>query len=143
MRLCAENLTAWHSIFYTDLPTFIFGIGIYDGDRCLDWDSTASLCKQWGVPTVPLLWRGVWDEAKVRAVWTGRGSFPTFEAKKDKDQPNFPEDFVACEAEGYVIRCVNTFDHKDFAHNCAKFVRPHHVKTDSHWLERFVENKLR
>ncbi len=37
-RICGENVFAWHSIFYIDLPTYFFVYGIYDGDLCLSWD---------------------------------------------------------------------------------------------------------
>ena len=139
-RICAENLTAWHSIFYTELPTYLFVIGIYEGDHCFNWDDTVDFCKEWKLTTVPVLWRGIWDEDVIRKLWTGKGMFPTFESKKTGFF--FPEDFQPCPAEGYVVRLADSFYYDDFQKSVAKWVRPHHVTTDEHWLERFIPNHL-
>ena len=37
-RICGENVFAWHSVFYTELPTYFFVYGIYEGEKCLSWD---------------------------------------------------------------------------------------------------------
>jgi hypothetical protein len=133
-RICAENLTAWHSVFYTDLPTYLFVIGIYDNQTCLSWDDTLALVKHLNLITVPVLYRGIWDEETIKGLWTGKGRFPTFEAKNDN--PKFPGDFVPCDAEGYVVRLANAFQYEDFHKSVGKFVRSSHVKGNAHWADR-------
>lgn len=133
-RVCGENLTAYHSIFYTELPMLLFVIGIYKDDLCLSWDDTIQLCNSWHLTTVPVIYQGIWDEEKIRSLWTGKGKFPTFEDEKMKKP---------CAAEGYVVRLASEFKYDDFQRSVAKMVRPHHVTSDSHWLEHFVPNKLR
>ena len=45
--------------------------------------------------------------------------------------------------EGYVIRNINAFHFDDFQKNVAKWVRPHHVQTDAHWMHsEIVLNQL-
>ncbi|MCC0176341.1 hypothetical protein I4641_05040 [Waterburya agarophytonicola K14] len=40
--------------------------------------------------------------------------------------------------EGFVVRKMEQFRYNDFALNMPKWVRPHHVKTDEHWMYREV-----
>jgi hypothetical protein len=143
-RVCGENMFAWHSIFYTELPGYLLGFGIYDNQNmCISWDDVVYMCEDLGIPTVPVLYRGVWDEEKIREVWTGRGTFPTF-ASKVEDAPEYPKDFEPCEAEGYVVRLARAFHYEEFRDSCAKYVRPHHVTTSEFWMQRPVlPNKLR
>ena len=133
-KIFGENLFAFHSIFYTDLPSYFLVFGIYDeNNMCLSWDDTEELCKMLGLHTVPVLYRGVWDAEKVRTLWTGKGTFPTFGTQISN--PTFPDDFVESDAEGYVARLVDSFHYDAFRQNCAKYVRPNHVTTSSHWME--------
>ncbi len=71
LRICGENLYARHSIAYQALESYFPVFGIYDGEKCLSWDETESWCELLALPTVPLLYRGKWDEKKVKACWTG------------------------------------------------------------------------
>ena len=135
-RVCGENLYACHSIFYTDLPSYFMVYGIYDGGRCLPWDEVEEFCELLHLETVPVLYRGLWDEQKMRGLWQGRGRHPTYEIKPGILNPKFPDDFTSTEAEGYVVRLVDGFPYSDFSLCCAKYVRENHVKTDQHWLER-------
>lgn len=141
-RICGENVFAYHSIFYTDLPSYFLVYGIYDEkNNCLPWDETVQVCDMLGLSTVPVLYMGEWDDS-LRGLWTGKGTFPTFESKKN--QPVFPDDFEPCGAEGYVVRLACGFPYDAFEASVAKFVRPHHVKTDEHWMKRKpVPNLLR
>jgi hypothetical protein len=144
-RVCGENLFAWHSILYTELSNYFFVFGIYDDDNCLlSWRVTEELCGDLGLHTVPVLWRGVWNEEYVRdSLWKGEGHFPTFASKVDSDHlPAYPEDFESCEAEGYVVRRARSFMYDDFQTCCAKYVRPKHVTTDSNWMTRQVVKNL-
>lgn len=141
-RVCGENLYAYHSVFYTDLPTYFIMYGIYDEcNSCLSWEQTESVCEMLGLMTVPVIFKGQWDAA-LRKLWTGNGAFPTFESKET--HPTYTDDFTPCEAEGYVVRLADGFGYNEFQASCAKFVRPHHVKTDEHWMKRKpVPNLLR
>jgi len=146
-RICGENVFAWHSIFYTELPSYFLVFGIYDEeDVCLSWSMTEDFCQEIGLETVPCLWRGIWNENLVRDLWDGRGCFPTFASKIDPAErvPKFPEDFEPCEAEGYVVRAAGPFYYDEFSTKVAKYVRPHHVTTDQNWMTReMVRNLLK
>lgn len=142
-RICGENVYAWHSILYTELPSYFFVFGVYDENNfCLSWPQIEELCELLKLTTVPVIYRGVWDEKAIRDLWQGKGAFPTFGTKKDR--PTFPEDFEPCEAEGYVVRLANSFHYSNFRTSCAKYVRPNHVQTDENWMLRPVfPNKLK
>lgn len=137
-RICGENVYAYHSIFYTELPSYFLVYGVYDGDRCLSWADTEEICSLLGLHTVPVIYKGLWDEKTVRELWTGTGAYPTYEGKDGFGllRPKFPDDFSPCVAEGYVVRIADHFQYADFAKSVAKYVRANHVKTDSHWMER-------
>lgn len=141
-RVCGENLFAYHSIFYTDLPSYFLVFGIYDeSNKCLSWDDTEELCKELGLHTVPVLYRGIWDDKNVKSLWTGKGTFPTFTTQIQN--PTFPDDFIESGAEGYVARIVDSFHYDDFRQNCAKYVRPNHVQTSTHWMDGpIIQNLL-
>ncbi len=144
-RICGENLFAWHSIFYTELPSYFFVFGVYDdSNRCLSWADTRQFCREFGLETVPTIWEGVWDEALVKDLWNGQGRFPTFASKIDPatHTPQFPADFQPCEAEGYVVRIADQFHYTDFSTKVAKYVRPKHVQTASNWMNRPVVRNL-
>ena len=133
-RVCGENLYAWHSIFYTNLPTYFLVFGIYDEEnRCLSWSSVEEFCSLLGLFTVPVIYKGMWDETHVRGLWNGVGAFPTFAS---------PDQTEKCKAEGYVVREEGSFPYEEFALHCAKYVREHHVQTDSHWMEKAVVPNL-
>lgn len=136
-RVCGENVFAWHSIFYTELPTYFFVYGIYDQDNnCVSWDQVVELCELLGLHTVPVIYRGIWDENLVRESWKGIGKFPTFGTKVE--YPKVPDDFTPCEAEGYVVRLADSFPYDQFRNCCAKMVRENHVQTSTNWLSRMV-----
>ena len=137
-RICGENVYAWHSILYTDLPSHFLVFGIYDAENnCLPWDDVLDWCDMLGLMPVPTLYRGEWDEKKIRSMWTGKGTFPTFEATDPEIQfPKFPDDFKSCVAEGYVVRLVDGFSYKDHINSTGKYVRPHHVQTSQQWMLR-------
>lgn len=127
IRVCGENAFARHSIAYNALPSFFMVFGIYENSTCLSWDETVDWCSLLGLHHAPVLYRGVWDEAKVRSCWTGRSAAS-------------PGD----EQEGYVVRVARRFDMVDFGTSVAKYVRPNHVQTSDHWMHAAViPNKLR
>lgn len=123
-RLCGENVYAEHSIFYDDLESYFFGFSIWnDRNVALSWDDTLAKFAEWGVTPVRELYRGVYDEARIKALWD--------ESKRSK-------------MEGYVIRVVEEIPYDDFGIYVAKFVRKGHVQTDEHWRTKaIVPNKLK
>lgn len=138
-KICGENVFAWHSIFYTDLPTYFFVFAIVnEQNQCLSWQEVEEWCCILKLHTVPVIYRGIWDEKKVRSLWQGQGAFPTYQVTRDLEMPKFPEDFAPCEAEGYVARLASSFHIKTFSQNVAKMVRKNHVQTDQNWMLRPV-----
>ncbi|GAA3374346.1 hypothetical protein GCM10020367_37890 [Streptomyces sannanensis] len=120
-RVCGENLYARHSIAYEQLESWFYGFSVWDGDdRCLDWDRTVRFLRRLGIPVPPVLWRGVFDERALRVL------------KLDPARQ-----------EGYVVRTAEGFRREEFGRRVAKWVRPGHVQTDTHWMHAaVVENGL-
>jgi len=118
-RVCGENVYARHSIFYDALTTYFYAFAIFQADTCLSWDDTAEWAALIGVEMVPVLYRGTWNEAAVKACWREQSTFGS-------------------EQEGYVVRNAASFPFSDFWKNAAKYVRPHHVATDQHWMYQAV-----
>ena len=117
-RVCGENLAAKHSIFYDTLPSPFLAFAVYDeSNRCLGWDEMAARAEALGIPTVPVLFRGGYDERLVRDCQIGRSSFGS------------------AEQEGYVVRLVSDIGWDQHEHSFAKYVRRCHVQTDEHWME--------
>ncbi|WP_329529043.1 RNA ligase family protein [Streptomyces sp. NBC_01462] len=117
-RVCGENLYARHSIAYTELDSWFYGFSVWDGERCLGWDRTVRFLRRLGVPVPRVLWRGVLDERAVRALRVLR--------------------LDPARQEGYVVRTVEGFGHEEFGRRVAKWVRPGHVRTDTHWMHAEV-----
>lgn len=120
-RVCGENLYAKHSIAYEDLPSYFMVFSIWNEKNiALSWDDTVEWSKMLGLKTVPVIWRGEWDEKAVRALVHG-------------------------DTEGYVVRNVDRFHYDDFKDNVAKFVRSDHIQPDDkHWRsQQVVPNKLK
>lgn len=122
-RVCGENMFARHSIPYEELESFFYGFSVWDGEHCLDWDRTVAFLRDLGIPVPPVLWRGVFDaraEKTLRALKLDTGR-----------------------QEGYVVRPADGFGAADFRCLVAKWVRPGHVQTDTHWMHAaVVENGL-
>ncbi len=123
-RLCGENLYAEHSIPYTDLDSYFYGFSVWDANNiALGWDDTVNFLNQIGVTPVRVLYRGVYDEAKIKTLWS--------ESKHSV-------------MEGYVIRTVDEIPYEKFGDLVAKFVRKGHVTTDEHWMTKaIVPNTLK
>ncbi|MFD0024339.1 RNA ligase family protein [Streptomyces sp. NPDC058382] len=122
-RICGENVFARHSIPYDELAGHFYGFSVWDGDTCLAWDETVAFLRDLGIPTPPVLWRGVFDaraERTLRALRLDTGR-----------------------QEGYVVRPAGEFPAAAFGRRVAKWVRPGHVRTDTHWMHAaVVENTL-
>ena len=123
-RICGENMFAKHSIYYTELTTYFYTFAIFRNDICLSWNETVEWCALLSLETVPVFYRGKWDEKTVRACWTGKSAFGP-------------------EQEGYVVRNAGRFEFDRFRDNTAKYVRPGHVTSEEHWMKKeVVPNRL-
>jgi RNA ligase-like protein len=124
-EIVGENLYARHSIGYEALPSYFVMFGaIYLDSVCVDWRSVEVLADRLKIPTVPVLYRGRWDEDDVKACWTGVSRF-------------------GGEQEGYVVRYADAFGVHLFSKAVMKYVRANHVQTDEHWLRKpVVKNGL-
>jgi len=126
-RICGENLYATHTIHYKDLPSFFLVFAVYDAQNiCLSWPDTKAFAASIGLACVPVLYEGLYTEAAVRACFTGTSVFG------------------ASKQEGYVLRLHDRILWQFHALSFAKYVRPNHVQTDEHWLQRpVIPNELR
>jgi hypothetical protein len=130
-RVCGESLYALHSIPYHELPSYYVVFGVHNGAHFLSWDDTIAFCKSVLDPldnaplmTPPVLYRGLWNEKKVKDCFSGRSAFGGAQ-------------------EGYVVRRSDAFGQQDFGQCIAKYVRPNHIQTDRHWmLKPVVKNEL-
>jgi ATP-dependent RNA circularization protein (DNA/RNA ligase family) len=122
-RVCGENLYALHSLAYESLESYFYGFSVWNGDVCLSWDETLEWFELFGITSVPVLYRGTWNEAVLR---------------------DLAEKFDTEKNEGYVVRLADSFKFEDFRMSVAKWVRAGHVQTDEHWSHKaVVPNKLR
>ena len=126
-KICGENVSAVHSIKYTELPSYFLVFSIWEKEVAYSWDETVLYSQLLGLDTVPVLWRGTWDKDKCHEV------IKSLDLTKQ---------------EGIVIRPAGTFEWK-FIDNpwwspLGKWVRKGHVTTDEHWMNKPVEwNGLR
>lgn len=112
-RICGENLWAEHSISYSDLPSYFMAFSVWNElNVCQSWDDTVLYCSVLGLEAVPVLYDGIYDEKKIRAI--------------EKDL-NWESD------EGYVVRLADAYPYSQFKNSIAKFVRKGHVQTARHW----------
>lgn len=126
-RLCGENLFAQHSIPYDALPSYFTLFSVWDEhNNCLSWDDTEAVAQMLGIHTVPVLYKGPWNEKKIVAVFDGKSKYS-----------------LGGPAEGYVVRNAAGFAFSSFDRNIAKFVRSGHVQTGDHWMQKkVIPNKL-
>ena len=124
-RICGENLFAQHSIHYNNLTSYFLAFSIWDENNiCLNWDDTVDFLSEWELCHVPILYRGIWDEEKIKKCFTGNSEYG--------------------EQEGYVVRLVESFKYEDFSKCVAKFVRKNHVQTNDHWMHsEVIKNELK
>ena len=122
-RLCGENLYARHSIAYENLSSYFYLFAIWNQDNyCLGWAETQEWAEILGLELPKVLYQGLWDITKIKAIADNL-------------------DLDIC--EGFVVRNIEQFHFDNFAQNMAKWVRPHHVQSDQHWMyQEVVPNKL-
>jgi hypothetical protein len=113
-RVCGENLYARHSIAYDDLPHHFMGFSVWNEmNERLAWDETLEWFELFGVTPVPVLYRGIYDEKTIRALWD--------DSKRDS-------------TEGYVMTVADRITYGEFRRFTAKFVRKNHIQTIKHWM---------
>jgi len=130
-RICGENLYARHSVEYNDLKSYFYCFSIWDDKNyCLSWDDTVEFCELLNIVTVPIIAQStLWDERT-----------PGMIKEYILDVMNRDGKLH----EGYVVRNADKFHYDDFGSNVAKFVRPNHVTTDTHWMHsEVIPNKLK
>lgn len=121
-RVVGENLYAKHSIGYNDLLTWFEVFAIFDeNDVALSWTETEKWCDLLSLSTVPVLWKGLWNGAKMHL----------FDVGLNLDTQ-----------EGYVVRIDERLAHSNWCHWVGKWVRKGHVQTDQHWSKSWIPNQL-
>jgi hypothetical protein len=126
-RVCGENLYAKHSIQYRNLPSYFLVFAIYnEKNECLSWDETVEFARLLELDAVPVLYRGVYDEGRIKACFTGQSAF------------------TGSQQEGYVIRLASAIPWRRHRFSLGKFVRASHMQTVHGWMHRaVVVNELR
>jgi hypothetical protein len=121
-KICGENLFATHSLHYTNLLSYFMVFSIWDeNDNCLSWDDTVTFAKFLNLETVPVLWRGIYNEDFIK---------------------NFKINIEI--QEGFIIRVADSFPFKNFEKSVAKWVRKGHVETEDHWMyKKMIPNELK
>ncbi len=120
-RLCGENLFAEHSIHYDNLKSYFYLFGVWELDICLSWDFTVEVANKLGIVHVPVLYEGKFDELVLKAL----------PATLTENQ------------EGFVVRVKENIYPSGWNTCIAKWVRPNHVQTDEHWMNKpVVKNGL-
>lgn len=125
-----ENLFGEHSIHYDALTSYFYMFAVLDSNEMTwySWDDVVLMADTLKVPTVPVLWRGGFDdeielEAKVNELMLEPSAFG-----KTK--------------EGIVMRIVDEFPFSGFSSSVCKWVRPNHVQTDDHWTRNWKKATL-
>lgn len=114
-RICCENVYAVHSIAYKNLESYLYGFSVWNNENiCLSWDESLVWFALLDIRSVPILYDGIWDEKKIRALY-----------EEKRDWANI---------EGYVVRVAKSFAYGEFRHCVGKFVRPKHIQTTKHWM---------
>lgn len=116
-RLCGENLFATHSIKYDTLPSFFLGFSIWQRLSCLPWDDTVAYFDMLGIKTVPVLYRGLFNEEQIQSLRVD-------------------------EHEGYVVRPTRAFHMNEFRKVVGKYVRANHNQCHGGWHRSAERNKL-
>jgi hypothetical protein len=119
-RVVGENLYAEHSIRYDNLTDWIEVFAIFDEtNTALSWDETLEWSSLLGLWTVPVLWKGLWDEDQIR---------------------HLPYNLDSEKQEGFVVRVDGPIAFEDWDWVVAKWVRKGHVQTDQHWTKTWRPN---
>lgn len=123
LRICGENVYAVHSITYTELESYFLLFSLWKDDVCLDWTETISIAKDLGISTVPVLYEGPFSYNAIKEIY---------------DSTDYEKQ------EGIVCRSLHQFTIEEFPSKVFKAVRPNHVQSDEHWMNKpVIPNKLK
>lgn len=115
-RISGESMYARRSVAYDSLPGVFIVFGIWNENNCLiSWDETEEWCDLFGLPHVPVIYRGT-DYNEAVEAWF---------KKHNSDS-----------SEGFVVRNADSFHYNDFSKNISKWVRADHVRTAANWRHR-------
>jgi hypothetical protein len=140
IQLFGEWLFARHSIEYSELPNYfmLFNVRIFDGIKSTgelvshwaSWEEVEIWAEEIGVPTVPVLYKGVVGNEK--------------ELQSLIDSLMIQPSQCGGIREGVVARVASEFDDEHFSVCVLKCVRANHVSPDSdHWKHKeIVKNNL-
>ncbi len=126
ISIFCEYCYAVHSIAYEALPHYSLVFGVRDDVSGLfwDWDMVVAQAADLGLPTVPVLFRGVVASADELQSLTER-------LAREKSA-------LGGSREGVVARIAGEFSEGAFGKNVAKWVRKDHVQTDEHWMHQAI-----
>jgi len=126
ISIFCEYCYAVHSIEYEELPSTSFVFGVRDDARDVwwDWDMVAAQAAELGLPTVPVLFRGVLETAKELEALTVALASKRSAFGRDR--------------EGVVARVAGEFPGASFGRSLGKWVRKDHVQTDDHWMHQAI-----
>lgn len=120
-RVIAENLYAVHSIRYDNLTDYLYVISIWDDkQRCLLWSETCEIATILGLPTVPVIYDGPFDQAAIAEAYAP----------------------LAAANEGFVVRLKDGLSSREFRSSVGKWVRLNHVAATVHnWRTGWYESE--
>lgn len=122
-RLYGENMYATHSIHYTELKSYLYLFSIWEDQMCFHWQGVKDFAKVIGIPTVPEIYIGYYYDGLIEEIVS------SLDLEKQ---------------EGIAIRTVGAFYLEEFPYKVNKWVRPKHITTDEHWMNKpIVPNELR
>lgn len=121
-----EYCYAVHSIKYFSLDSYLFLIGVRDGDMWYSWDRVEQEAKRIGVKTVPLI---------------GHGTYGSYKAlQKDVEcLAAIPGKFGP--KEGVVTRVARDFYQDEFKYCVGKMVREDFRPGNEHWSKGIWEKQ--
>lgn len=123
-----ENLYGEHSIKYDRLPFYFHLFAVSDDRGWYSWDDVSLMANLLGIPTVPVLWRGIFNtEESLKAL-----------VEKLVQDPSVYGDT----REGVVVRITESFPIEDFPKYVCKWIRAGHVQTDQHWTKTWKKAEL-
>lgn len=126
LSVFCEYCYAVHSIAYAGLSDYSLVFGVRDdaSGTFWDWDLTVAQAAELGLPTVPVLFRGVLaSEGQLRTLTEALAHEPSLWGGV---------------REGVVVRLATAFAGSDFGKSLAKWVRKDHVQTDEHWMSQAI-----
>ena len=130
IQIFCENLFAIHSINYDRLDSYMYIFAVLEeGERWLSWDEVVEWSDTLGVPTVPVIQRGLFGTQMIVQ------EIITMKMKQNSAVSTGTP-------EGFVLRCTSGFQYNELDKYCAKYVRAGHIQTDEKWKKTWKQAKL-